>query len=100
MFQWQHIPRPHKEVQRSPTPPIHDLQSSMPLLDYYLELRQQSRESEVDTPDRDTPQRSPSSLPSPRDLLGQGRVDPFVTFAVDEDYSPIHLGIDYGESGL
>lgn len=35
----------------------------------------------------------------PRSLLGQGRVDPFARFAVDEDHSALHAICDHGTFG-
>lgn len=37
---------------------------------------------------------------SPLSLLGQGRVDPFVKYAVDEDYYYLHEVMDHGQSCL
>jgi hypothetical protein len=37
---------------------------------------------------------------SPLSLLGQGRIDPFARFAVDEDYSYLHEVLDHGQSCL
>lgn len=37
---------------------------------------------------------------SPLSLLGQGRVDPFARFAIDEDYSYLHEVIDHGQPSL
>lgn len=42
-----------------------------------------------------------SSRPqSPLSIFGQGRVDPFARFAVDEDYTPFREAIGHGQSWL
>jgi hypothetical protein len=90
--QRQHVPRAHEEIEGASVSLLRDPQSSMHPFDGNPELQQQTCESEPDTSTRGA-----NLQLSPRDLLGQGRVDPFVAFAVDEDYSQICLGIDYGK---
>ncbi|KAJ9607353.1 hypothetical protein H2200_008426 [Cladophialophora chaetospira] len=90
----QRSPRPQEEVYRSPSP-TYDLESLMPLLDYHLE-QQKIREAEGNGGKPNESRLRSVWKPCPLTLVGQGRVDPFATYAVDEDYSQIHLGIDYG----
>lgn len=47
-----------------------------------------------------TPFRRLSQSQSPLSLLGQGRIDPFARFAINEDDSHIHELIDHGQSWL
>lgn len=97
-LQWQHIPRPHKGLDTPSTPP-HDLGSLTQVLDYHLKQQKGRQTEEEEELQKGTPPR-PDRQPGPLSVIGQGRVDPFAEFAVEEDYSQIHLGIDYGKSNL
>jgi hypothetical protein len=84
------IPRPTK-LESQLGVPAHDAENLAALFDFYLAQQEDTKASAQDAEDRKPRQ----ALGIPK-ILGQGRVDPFARFPIDENYQHVHFAVDYG----
>ena len=96
-LQWHHGPQPHLIAPLVDTPKQY-YEYAFPELHNAPEWPRCEEETEHVQPEYEAQEHAWPT--SPLSVLGQGRVDPFAQFAVEEDYTFIHADIDYGQFNL